>query len=365
MVNDNVYLEAGTLRGMLNKSGIIELRELGLQVGVASSTTYVKEDLINRLVEKICAQKRPMNGKYYEATDYDCNELLQAFMGEIEVKPKTVEGILDSFSYGAMLRSEDLESGKNEVFVPMWIMEKFDLRPGDYIEGQAVNLSSNSVMGLMSVKKVNGNAPLYARKSFKELKASPPKKKLTLSLSEPLNAIDLYSPIAEGMRCLIRTDVRGNKINAYLAEIPEKLKEQGIKVYSLFLGEAPEIKNNLASKITDNLYYTAFEESVSENLRIANVIWDKAKREVEMGERVAILVSRVESLDNYIERDKLRSMFGSAKYCNKGGSLTIIMCERRDFSLDDIADNVTIVTTRNGEILYDYGNSYSSLKNKE
>lgn len=357
-------LDAGTLRGLLNKSGIVELREVGLQVGVPSATTFGKDDLVNRIVEKVSAQKRPMTGKYYEATDYDVNEIVQYYLGNSEYKEIEAEGYIDEYEYGGMLREEDTNSGKNEIFVPKWIMEKYDLRGGDYVIGSACHLSSNSVDGMIKVDSVNGEQPLTQRRNFAELKVYPPKSKIALSLPDPLSTIDVYTPAAEGMRILWKTETKGNVLSKYLADIPASFEAQGIKTYSLFLGEAPELKADITDKIERNLFYTTFDEDVKENLRIAHVIFDRAKREVEEGKRIAIILSRIESIDTYSNFNAIRSMFGSAKYC-KNGSLTIVMCSRRDYSLDDIADNVTIINNHNGELFHDYFKSYSSLRNKE
>ncbi len=363
MANGNLTLEAGTLRGLLNKSGIVELREIGLQTGVASSTTWEKEDLVNKIVEKLAAQKRPINSTYYEATDYDVNELLKCYLNEKDYRPKEIEGYLDEYVYGAMVRNSELKTEKDMIFIPRWVMEKFDLRGGDYIKGTACLLSMNSVYGVIEVKEVNGLEPLTERKNYIDLRASQIKKKLVLGMPEPLDAVDVLTPVGEGMKTIIRTDLRGNALSKLLTYIPESFEQQGIKTYSLFLGESPEFKNEVVN-IKDNLFYTNFEENVEENYRMFSLIIDIAKREVEMGQRVAVLLSRLESVytgDNFC---KIRSLFGSSKY-TKSGSLTIITTARRDFNIEDIADNVMYVNYHNGSVFYDYLKSYSSLKNKE
>lgn len=359
---EQFMLEAGTLRGMLNKAGIMELRELGAQIGVSSATTFDKEDLVNRLVEKFCAQKRPMRGKYYEATDYDAHEIMKVITENIDVKTKEVEGIIDYYEYGGMLRQpDDLESGKYEVFMPMWVMEKFDLRPGDYVLGEAFNLSSCSVMGFFKPALVNGQEPNYPRRRFEELKCIAPKNKIKLKMKGSLETIDSYTPLAEGMRSVWKTDVNGNTLSISMATLASTIKAQGFKVYSVYLGEAPEIKNILADKIEENLYYSTYDSDVSDNFRKVKIIFDMAKREVEAGQRIVIVISRAESIFSNQNQDKLRSLFGSARFLSKGGSLTVIICERKDFLLDDIADNINIISSMNGNMFFDYMKSYSSF----
>jgi transcription termination factor Rho len=256
--------------------------------------------------------------------------------------------VSDDGNYG-FLRGERMLPGPHDIYVSQSQLRRFALRPGDYVTGQVRQPRDNEkYYGLLKVEAVNGIDPEVAKRRpfFENLTAIFPKEQLKLETT-PDNLthriIDLVAPIGRGQRGLIvsppkagKTMLLKNIANGITANYPD------IHLIVLLIGERPEEVTDMARTVRGEVLSSTFDEPVEDQTRVAEMALERAKRLVEGGMDVVILMDSItrltraynvalpssgRTLSGGVDPIALyppKRLFGAARKCDEGGSLTIL-----------------------------------------
>jgi len=265
------------------------------------------------------------------------------------VPTEFVEGFLDVTPDGhGYLRPKMIPSSK-DVYISASQVRRFNLRGGDLVGGQAREPKDNErYWGLLKVEKVNGQTAEEAavRPEFDNLTAVFPDEQLTLeTLPEVLSTriIDLISPIGKGQRGLIVAQPKAGK-TWLLREVSEALSKNypDMNLMAVLIGERPEEVTEITRSLRGEVAASHFDEAPIEQVRIAELALERAKRLVEQGKDVFVLldsITRLARAYNLIAGQSSRMLsggfsadaiypakkaFGAARKLEEGGSLTIL-----------------------------------------
>jgi transcription termination factor Rho len=260
-----------------------------------------------------------------------------------------VEGFLDITPDGhGYLRPKMIPSSK-DVYISASQVRRFNLRPGDKVGGQAREpKESERYWGLLKVEKVNELPAEEAanRPDFDSLTAIFPEEQLRLETKPEVlstRIIDLIAPIGKGQRGLIVAQPKAGK-TWLLREIAEALSQNypDMHLMAVLIGERPEEVTLITRSLKGEVAASHFDEPPLEQVRIAELALERAKRLVEMKKDVFVLldsITRLARAYNMITADSGKTLsggfsaaaiypakraFGAARRCEEGGSLTIM-----------------------------------------
>ena len=259
-------------------------------------------------------------------------------------------GILETVDDGyGFLRGETLLPGHNDVYVSQSQIRRFGLRTGDYVRGQVrPPKDSEKYYGLLRVEDVNGLDPEIAknRPLFENFTAIFPNEMIDLETPvEDLSGrlINLISPIGRGQRGLIVSPPKAGKtflLKAIAAGIAANYPD--IHLMVALIGERPEEVTDMKRSVKGEVIASTFDEPVEDHTRVAEMALERAKRLVEGGKDVVILLDSITRLTrayNLAMPPSGRTLtggmdpvalyppkrfFGAARNCEEGGSLTVI-----------------------------------------
>jgi len=274
-----------------------------------------------------------------------------------------VEGILDIATEGSGLLRPKFAASDKDVYISSSQIRRFNLRVGDKIGGQARTPKENErYWGLLKVETVNDELveKVGERPNFDDLVAIYPDAQIVLSTEKDIlttRIVDLVAPIGFGQRALVVSPPKAGKtwlIKDILAGIaknyPEKSKGKGRKVHvmAVLIGERPEEVTDIARKVeevTDGMGEVGssnFDESPTFQTRVGELALERAKRLVEIGVDVVIVLDSItrmaraynlalptsgRTLSGGFDPVALypaKKFFGAARKIENGGSLTII-----------------------------------------
>jgi len=268
---------------------------------------------------------------------------------DANVPTEFVEGFLDITPDGhGYLRPKMIPSSK-DVYISSSQIRRFNLRPGDKVGGQAREPKENErFWGLLKVEQVNGITPEEAgnRPEFDSMTAVFPDEQLMLETKEDVfstRIIDLIAPIGKGQRGLIVAQPKAGK-TWLLREIAEALSANypDMHLMAVLIGERPEEVTEITRSLKGEVAASHFDEPPLEQVRIAELALERAKRLVEMKKDVFILldsITRLARAYNMITSDSGKTLsggfsaaaiypakkaFGAARKFEEGGSLTIL-----------------------------------------
>ncbi len=306
----------------LEAKSLTELRDLAKSLDVSGYSRLKKEDLILRLL------RAKAEGQGY------------IFGG----------GVLDIVDENiGFLRSEHYLPGPEDVYVSQSQIRRFGLRTGDMVIGQVrPPKDSEKYFGLLRVEAVNGLDPEAAKQRpvFEKLTPIFPNQRFNLE-TEPSNVttrlLDLVAPIGRGQRGLIvsppksgKTTVLKHIANAISTRYPD------IHLMVALIGERPEEVTDMDRSVDAEVISSTFDEPPASHVRVAEMALARAKRLVEGGRDVVILMdsmTRLARAYNLIVPSSGRTLsggldpaalyppkgfFGAARNIEEGGSLTII-----------------------------------------
>jgi transcription termination factor Rho len=260
-----------------------------------------------------------------------------------------VKGFLDTQPEGhGFLRPKFVHSTR-DIYISQSQIRRFMLRPGDLVEGVArPPKDTERYFGLLKVEKVNGIAADEALKRpyFDDLTPIYPNKQMKLATgSTPLSTrmIDLIAPIGFGQRGMIVSPPKAGK-TTILKEIAAGISENfpDVHLMAALIGERPEEVTDISMSVRGEVVASNFDEPPENQTRVAEITLDRAKRLVEMGTNVVILldsITRLARAYNLAVEPSGRTLsggfdpaalhpakrfFGAARNCQEGGSLTII-----------------------------------------
>jgi transcription termination factor Rho len=308
--------------GDLERMTINELREVARQLDIAGVTGLRKHELIFRILQAQTEQ--------------------QGYLFR--------EGVLEIVEEGyGFLRYDDLLPGPEDVYVSQSQIRRFGLRTGDLVAGQIRPPKENEkFFGLLRVEAVNGIDPETAKRRpfFEDLTPIFPNQQLKLETT-PQNLttrlIDLVAPIGRGQRMLIVSPPKAGKTEM-LKRIANAISENYDDVYIMaaLIGERPEEVTDWKRTSKAHVISATFDEPPENQTRVAEMALERAKRLVETGRHVVLLLDSItrlcraynlvvppsgRTLTGGIDPAALfppRRIFSAARNIEEGGSLTII-----------------------------------------
>lgn len=267
-------------------------------------------------------------------------------------EPVDVTGYLDVRDEGyGFLRVDGYLPSKQDAYISVKLSRQFGLRKGDQVAGKMRPARGNEKNPqLVEVFTVNGADPEEAKKRprFENLTALFPDEKLTLEdLSDPSNMtariIDLISPIGKGQRGILVSPPKAGKttILKTIAKMIEKNNPE-VDLIVLLVDERPEEVTDIKRSITGEVISSTFDRPSDEHAAIAEMTIAKARRMVESGKDVVIMLDGITRLSRAynlaapssgkilsggIDAGALyppKKFFGAARNVEEGGSLTIL-----------------------------------------
>lgn len=307
----------------------------------------------SRLQPRPSFQMIPQNGGHMKPQPFFRPRQREHFNGgqmqDVNVPTQTVKGFLDITPEGhGFLRPKFIPSDK-DVYISQSQIRKFLLRQGDEVEGQAREPKENErYFGLLKVEKINTEDALTQtnRATYDDLVPIYPKEMIKLETDQlPVSTriIDLLAPIGFGQRGMIVSPPKAGKTTV-LKEIANGITTNYPKVHLMaaLIGERPEEVTDLSRSIKGEVIASHFDESPQEQTRVAEIALERAKRLVEVGKDVVILldsITRLARAYNLTVNSSGRTLsggfdpaalypakrfLGAARKCEEGGSLTII-----------------------------------------
>ena len=261
-------------------------------------------------------------------------------------------GILDiTFGGYGFLRQDYILNPDKDIYVSTSQIRRFWLRRGDEVEGLArPPKEGERFHSLLLIKKINGEElteeQSRLRKQFDQLTSLHPNKQIKLETEKDIlstRIMDLLSPIGFGQRALIVSQPKAGK-TTFLKDIAEAMGKNYPDVFlmAILIGERPEEVTEIKRFIKGETAASNFDESPRQQVKVANLALDRARRLVEMGKKVVILLDSVtrlaraynlsvsgtgRSLSGGFDPQALypaKKFLGAARNCEEGGSLTII-----------------------------------------
>lgn len=267
---------------------------------------------------------------------------------------ETKTGILEIMAEGfGFVRCDNFLPGENDVYVAPQMIKRYGLRPGDYICGNTkLQTPTEKYSALLYIKTVNGY-PLdvvMTRKKFEQLTPIFPNRRIHLEVPGTNNIsmrmMDLISPIGFGQRGMIVSQPKTGK-TTLLKQVAGAVKRNhpDVHLMVLLIDERPEevtdIKESIEGENAEVIYST-FDELPENHRRVSEMVIDRAKRLVEHGEDVMILLDSItrlaraynltvqpsgRTLSGGLDPSALhmpKRFFGAARNMREGGSLTIL-----------------------------------------
>jgi transcription termination factor Rho len=309
----------------LKQKSVAELQSIADELNISNFSGLRKQDLIFRIEQNLLDADAVLRGE-----------------GVLEILPE---------GYG-FLRSQDWNYlyGPDDIYVSPSQIKRFDLRTGDTVAGQVrPPKEGERYLALLKVETINGTDPDTARQriTFDNLRPRYPDVRLRLeSSSEDLSmrVVDLIAPIGKGQRGLIVAPPRAGKTilmqkmaNAIAENHPE------VTLIVLLIDERPEEVTDMQEQVKSaEVISSTFDEPADRHVQVADMVIEKAKRLVEHGRDVVILldsITRLARAHNVIvphsgkilsggvdahALHKPKHFFGAARNIDEGGSLTII-----------------------------------------
>ncbi|HEU4322424.1 MAG TPA: transcription termination factor Rho [Roseiflexaceae bacterium] len=277
--------------------------------------------------------------------------IMKVMQAQTEEQGHTLnDGILDIVSDGfGFLRSDRMLPGPDDVYVSQSQIRRFGLRTGDRVWGQIrPPKESERYYSLLRVELINNMDPETARKrpSFDQLTPIFPNEQVKLE-TEPhvlsTRVVDLVAPIGRGQRGLIVSPPKAGK-TMLLKSIANGISTNhpDIHLMVLLIGERPEEVTDMRRSVRGEVISSTFDEPVEDHTKVAEMTLERAKRLVEGGQDVVILMDSITRLARAYNLDMPPSgrtlsggidpvalyppkrFFGAARNIENGGSLTII-----------------------------------------
>jgi len=262
------------------------------------------------------------------------------------------EGVLEIMQDGyGFLRSSDYNylSSPDDIYVSQSQIKLFGLKTGDTVHGTVrPPKDGEKYFPLIKVNKINGLSPekVRDRVSFEHLIPLFPEEKFNISEKESTistRIIDLFSPIGKGLRVMIVSQPKTGK-TMLLKDVANAIAANHPEVFQIILliDERPEEVTDMQRNVKGEVVASTFDEPADRHVRVANIVLEKAKRLVECGHDVVILldsITRLARAYNTVQPasgkilsggvdanalHKPKRFFGAARNIENGGSLSII-----------------------------------------
>ncbi len=280
------------------------------------------------------------NRNRYKEPDFEFDAIIES------------EGVLDIMQDGyGFLRSSDYNylSSPDDIYVSQSQIRLFGLKTGDTVLGQVrPPKEGEKYFPLIKVNKINGLDPQVVRDrvSFEHLTPLFPQEKFNIAERQSTistRIMDLFAPIGKGQRGMIVSQPKTGK-TMLLKDVANAIAANHPEVYQMILliDERPEEVTDMQRNVKGEVVASTFDKEANEHVKVANIVLEKAKRLVECGHDVVILldsITRLARAYNTVQPasgkilsggvdanalHKPKRFFGAARNIENGGSLTII-----------------------------------------
>ena len=357
---------------MLKAKKLAELIEIAEQIGIKDLKGLKKQDIIDKIISNASEEKsndikpeakvaknnfrenRANNGnknhhnknfnkdnrRRYKEPDFEFDGIIES------------EGVLEIMQDGyGFLRSSDYNylSSPDDIYVSQSQIKLFGLKTGDTVHGTVrPPKDGEKYFPLIKVNKINGLDPEVVRDrvSFEHLTPLFPEEKFNISSKESTistRIIDLFSPIGKGQRGMIVSQPKTGK-TMLLKDVANAIAANHPEVFQIILliDERPEEVTDMQRNVKGEVVASTFDEPADRHVKVANIVLEKAKRLVECGHDVVILldsITRLARAYNTVQPasgkilsggvdanalHKPKRFFGAARNIENGGSLSII-----------------------------------------
>ena len=299
--------------------------------------------------ETVVPTEQPEQPKISPAANNGSRHKEQYYFGDMIVGSGTLEILSEGYGF---LRSADYNyfSSPDDIYVSAAQIRWLGLKTGDTIEGPIrPPYEDEKYFPLLKVNTINGLPPdaLRDRVPFEHLTPLFPNEKFRLTKGKndslSVRIVDLFSPIGKGQRGLIVAQPKTGK-TVLLKEIANAILENHPEVYMIILliDERPEEVTDMERSVNAEVISSTFDEPAERHVKVANMVHEKAKRLVESGHDVVILLDSITRLARAYNTaqpasgkvltggvdanalHKPKRFFGAARNIENGGSLTII-----------------------------------------
>ena len=308
----------------LRSKSLGDLHDMAEELDISSYSGLRKQDLIFRIQQSLLDNEVVLRG----------------------------EGVLEILAEGyGFLRSQDWNYlyGPDDIYVSPSQIKRFDLRTGDTVLGQVrPPKEGERYLALLKVEGINGDEPEKAKQrvAFDNLRPRYPEARIGLEVADTdmsMRVVDLVAPVGMGQRGLIVSPPKAGKTillqrmaNSITANHPE------VHLIVLLIDERPEEVTDMEEHVDGEVISSTFDEPAVRHVQVAEMVLEKAKRLVETGMNVVILLDSItrlaraynttiphsgKILSGGVDANALhkpKRFFGSARNIEGGGSLTII-----------------------------------------
>ena len=308
----------------LKKKSVAELHAMAEELNITNYSGLRKQDLIFRIEQNLLDSDTVLRGE-----------------GVLEILPE---------GYG-FLRSQDWNYlyGPDDIYVSPSQIKRFDLRTGDTVLGQVrPPKEGERYLALLKVETVNGDEPEKAkhRIAFENLRPRYPDQRIRLERKDgdlSMRVVDILAPIGKGQRALISSPPKAGK-TILLQKLANSITENHpeITLIVLLVDERPEEVTDMEENVNAEVISSTFDEPADRHVQVADMVIEKARRLVEHGKDVVILldsITRLARAHNVVvphsgkilsggvdanALHKPKRFFGAARNIEGGGSLTIV-----------------------------------------
>ena len=321
----------------LNEYNLADLKELAKEKGLKNISKLKKEELIDLIGEN---SKENSNNEIVEGAEYKVTN----------DDDDIVEGILEVLPDGyGFLRGDNYLPSPKDVYISPVQIKRFRLNTGDKIKGIArIPKEGEKFPALIYVGDVNGDSPdmAYKRKNFDDLIPIYPTERLrleTVPTEYSMRIIDLISPIGKGQRGMIVAQPKVGK-TTLLKKIANSITTNNpeVELIVLLIDERPEEVTDMKRSIKGQVIHSTFDELPEHHVKVAEMVLERAKRIIEHGKDVVILLDSITRLTRAYNLvipssgrtlsggidpaalHKPKKFFGAARNIEHGGSLTIL-----------------------------------------
>lgn len=366
-------------REIYSEMTLVDLKNKAKELGIKNISKLKKSELIDELVkvtpnsiekngvvlrEKIAPkirEKESSNNTNNTNNGYSTreNNITEEQKEEKKEKLKVMinesgsaKGVLEvqeNNNFG-FLRCDNYLTSENDIYVSPSQIRRFNLRTGDEVQGKVREAKDGEKFkALLFVEKVNGDNPEKAigRKNFETLTPIYPNERLHLETNNEKDLssrlMDIICPIGKGQRGIIVAPPKAGK-TTLLKRIAQNItiNHPDVKLIVLLIDERPEEVTDMKRSINGDVIYSTFDEEPQNHAKVAQMVLERAKRMVEQGKDVVILLDSItrlsraynltitptgRTLSGGLDPGALimpKKSFGAARNIEEGGSLTIL-----------------------------------------
>lgn len=350
------------------KKTLVELKEIAKELNIKNISKLKKSELIDEIIDKspksiekngvVLKEKITPKVKIEENINLkkenkeevmeEKREKLKVMINESDTAKGVLE-ILENNSFG-FLRCNNYQTGENDIYVSPSQIRRFNLRTGDEVQGKVrESKEGEKFKALLYVEKVNGENPEKAvgRKSFETLTPIYPEDRLHLETNDENDLssrlMDIICPIGKGQRGIIVAPPKAGK-TTLLKKVAQNISKNypEVKLIVLLIDERPEEVTDMKRSINGDVIYSTFDEEPQNHAKVSQMVLERAKRMVEQGKDVVILLDSLtrlsraynltitptgRTLSGGLDPGALimpKKFFGAARNVEEGGSLTIL-----------------------------------------